>query len=202
MKKRFALISVFTKDAALLEFVDGIISHGFEIVSSGGTAKFLSQAGIVNTDVREITGYGPVLDHKVVTLAPQIHGGLLASNDQLGELEKLNWPKFGLLYVTFYPLREELNREGSTFESCIKKCDIGGPTMVRSANKGGEVIVMTDPSQQKGVLQWLNDGEPNRREILDVLRGRAEQAVAEYVNDSAQVHGEYHDLTLGQQYGL
>lgn len=202
MKKRTALISVFTKDQKLVTFARELIELGFKIISSGGTAKFLKENDIEVTDVATVTGFPPVLGHKVVTLAPQIHGGLLASEDQLDELASLGWPKIDLLYVTFYPLREELNHPGSTLESCLTKCDIGGPTMVRSAVKGGEVIVMTSPNQENGVIRWITEGEPDRRAVLDALRGKAEREVAEYVRISAGMHSTFSKLGAAQEYGL
>lgn len=200
--KRKALISVFEKTPSLIIFARSLIELDFEIISSGGTAQFLETNSVPVTDVAEITGQPAILGHKVVTLHPAVHGGLLASEDQLEELAQLGFPKIDLLYVTFYPLSQEVAREGSTFESCIKLTDIGGPTMVRSAVKGGEVIVMTKASQQDGILMWLRDGEPNRRAILDALRGKAEYAVAEYIQASAEVHSEHHNLDAGVRYGL
>lgn len=201
--KRRALISVFTKNEALMDFVRGLTELDFEIISSGGTAKYLRENGIEVTDIQEISGMGPILGHRVVTLVPEVHAGLLATPDMFEELQKLNYPKYDLVYVTFYPLAEELERDGSTFQSCIEKTDIGGPTMIRSANKGGEVIVMTEPSQEKGVLKWLTDGEPDRREVLNVLRARAEMAVAEYIELSAKVHSTYsYDRALLEKYSL
>lgn len=182
-----ALLSLFDKKGAEL-FAAALTRRGFRIISSGGTAKYLADHGIEVTDISTITGYPPVLGHRVVTLAPQIHGPLLATEAMRTELDALNWTPIDLLYVTFYPLEEELGREGSTFQSCIEKTDIGGPTMVRSANKGGNVIVITDASVEGAVLNWIDAGMPDRERFLFGLRAKAERAVADYVELSAKVY--------------
>lgn len=204
MKKRKALLSVFddNKGENLVEFAKALIELGFDIISSGGTFKFLKDAGIEVTDVEFFTGYRPVLHHKVVTLAPQVHGGLLASPDEMDELENLKWPKIDLLLVTFYPLERALMADGATLQSCLKSCDIGGPTMIRSANKGGEVIVLTDMKQTGPTLDWIRKGEPERRAVLDALRGKAERVVAEYIKLSADVYSEFIDFHAASNYGL
>lgn len=167
------------------------MARGFEIISSGGTAKYLSERGIAVTDVADITGYGPVLGHRVVTLAPQIHGALLATPAMHEELEKLGWETIDLLYVTFYPLGDELARPEATLASCIEKTDIGGPTMIRSANKGGNVIVMTDRRDEMPVVEWLDAGTPDREGFLFNLRAKAEIAAAKYIDLSARVYERF-----------
>lgn len=187
-----ALLSLHDKDKPGSEkFAQELVSRGYSIISSGGTADHLRKHGIVVKDVSEITGYKPVLKHRVVTLAPQIHGGLLATPDLYPELALLKWEKIDLLYVTFYPLGKELNRTGATFESCLEKTDIGGPTMIRSANKGGEVIVMTDCGQVEQVLGWMEAGEPDRKKFLFRLRARAELSVKHYIELSAEVYERF-----------
>lgn len=204
MKIRHAMISVSNDDKtpALIEFARALIPLGFNIVSSGGTAKFLSAAGIDVVDVRILTGHPPVLEHKVVTLAPQIHGGLLCSEDQLDELAALKWTKIDLALVTFYPLDKALEAEGATLESCLAQCDIGGPAMIRSANKGGEVIVITSMTQTQPVIDWFWAGEQDRRKVIDALRGKAEKVVAEYIAMSAKIHERFSDLNAASQFGL
>lgn len=204
MKRRNALLSVFNDDKGekLIEFARALIELGFNIISSGGTARFLTDAGIEVIDVGTLTGYPPVLQHKVVTLAPQVHGGLLASADQFNELEELGWPKIDLLLVTFYPLQRAMTATGATLESCLVSCDIGGPTMIRSAVKGGEVIVLTNMNQTTSVVKWIQKGEPDRRPVLNALRGKAERTVADYVKMSADVHSEFTDLHAASEHGL
>jgi phosphoribosylaminoimidazolecarboxamide formyltransferase/IMP cyclohydrolase len=185
-----ALLSLFDKDGAET-FAAELVKRGFEIISSGGTAKYLSEHGIEVTDISKITGHSPVLGHRVVTLAPQIHGPLLATPAMRPELDSLGWVPIDLLYVTFYPLEQELERDGSTFESCLEKTDIGGPTMIRSANKGGNVIVMTDVADEGPVLDWLDKGMPDRSRFLYSLRASAELAVSDYIRLSAEVYRKF-----------
>ncbi|MFA6158338.1 MAG: hypothetical protein WC763_01805 [Candidatus Paceibacterota bacterium] len=185
-----ALLSLFDKTGSET-FAAKLIERGFDIISSGGTAKYLSERGIAVTDIAEITGYGPVLDHRVVTLAPQIHGALLATPEMYTELEELGWKTIDLLYVTFYPLEEELARPEATFASCIKKTDIGGPTLIRSANKGGNVIVMTDREDEGSVIEWIDAGSLDRSKFLFNLRAKAEVAAARYIGLSARVYERF-----------
>jgi len=185
-----ALLSLSDKTGCV-PFARSLIDRGFSIISSGGTAKYLLDNGIPVTEVSKITGYEAVLGHRVVTLAPQIHGGLLATPEMREELEALDWPKIDLLYVTLYPLQEEFDRPDSTFESCLEKTDIGGPTLIRSANKGGDVIVITDRNDEKHVIDWLDAGMPGRKAFLFNLRARAELLVADYIQVSAKVYARF-----------
>ncbi len=195
--KKYALLSVFDKEG-IDEFARGLISNGYEIISSGGTHKYLADRGIEVMDVAELTGYPPVLDHRVVTLAPQIHGGLLATEEMYPELDELNWKKIHLLAVDFYPLHQALGERGATFESCQKKTDIGGPAMIRSANKGGETIVLITEGQREPVLEWIAAGEPDRAHVLFELSLRAERHVADYCMRSAEVYETFrHKLFPG-----
>lgn len=192
MKKRYALLSVFDK-TGIEHFAAALIALGFTIISSGGTARYLTERGIAVTPVSEITGYEDVLGHRVVTLAPQLHGGLLATKDMSPELDELKWKWIDLVYVTFYPLADELAREGATFESCLALTDIGGPGMIRSAVKGGNGrIVMVSSDQIEDVLYELSQPELSEQ-FLRRLRATAERTVADYCVLSAQVHEAFLD---------
>lgn len=185
-----ALISVSDK-TGVVEFARTLVNHGYTIYSSGGTAKHIKDGGIDVIDVATLSGFGAVLDHRVVTLAPQIHGGLLATPEMKDELDGLGWPKFDLLYVNFYPLEETMKKEGATFQSCVDGTDIGGPTMVRSAVKGGDVVVMVKQEQILGVTSWIKGGELERPRFLFLLRRIAEGVVAQYVAMSAKVYKKF-----------
>lgn len=185
-----ALISVSDKDG-VSDFARRLVRLGYTIYSSGRTAKHLQNDGIDAIDIATLSGFGPVLNHRVVTLAPQIHGGLLATPDMRDELDQLGWPKFDLLYVNFYPLEETMAKEGATFQSCVDGTDIGGPTMVRSAVKGGDVIILINKRQIEPVLQWMESGETSRDQYLFQLREIAEGAVAKYVTASASVYEKF-----------
>jgi len=185
-----ALISVSDKDG-VTEFARTLVENGYIIYSSGGTAKHLHSEGVNVIDVATLSGFGPILGHRVVTLAPQIHAGLLATPDMLDELKQLGWPKFDLLYVNFYPLKEEMTKEGATFQSCVDCTDIGGPTMVRSAVKGGDVVVMVNRNQIPFVTSLIESGELERPQFLFLLRKIAEEIVAQYVQNSANVYKKF-----------
>ncbi len=180
MFKKYALISVTKKDG-ILPFVKTLIDKGWLILSSGGTAKYITDNGIEVTDVAEITGMQAVLGHRVVTLAPQIHGGLLASTEMEDELSALGWLWIDLLYVDMYPLDTVVFDPNSTPSQLIEKTDIGGPAMIRSAVKGGRIVV-TDEKSREWVMSDLVAGrEPNR----DRLALQAELHVAKYCGLSA-----------------
>ncbi len=189
---KHALLSLYDTEKPGSEvFAQQLIDQGFVIVSSGGTATYLEGKGIPVTSVKEITGQDPVLRHRVVTLDLKIHGGLLANAELRPELDALGWKKFDLLYVTLYPLAQELAKADATFESCIERTDIGGPTMIRSANKGGEVIVMTKKDDETKVIEWLKAGSPERESFLFDLRRKAERLAADYCALSAQVYERF-----------
>jgi phosphoribosylaminoimidazolecarboxamide formyltransferase/IMP cyclohydrolase len=195
--QKYALLSVYDKEG-IDEFARGLISQGYGIISSGGTHKYLVERGIEVTDLAELTGYPPVLRHRVVTLAPQIHGGLLATEEMYPELDELGWKKIHLLAVDFYPLHKALEEPDATFESCLEKTDIGGPAMIRSANKGGETIVLVSLGQRVPVLEWIAVGEPDREKVMFGLRQRAEHLVANYSRLSAEVYSTFrHKLYPG-----
>ncbi len=187
-RQRTALISVYEKKG-IEDFARELADLGWKIISSGGTAKHLSDAGLPVTDVAEITGFPAMLGHRVATLHPKIHGGLLALNtpEHLAEMEKYGIPWIDLVCADFYPLREEIAKADSTPESVIEKTDIGGPTMVRSAAKGRRIVIC-DPADRAKVIEWLKAGEPNEEEFLNSLAAKAEAEVARY----CAVSGEYH----------
>jgi len=196
MRQRTALISVYNKEG-ITDFAKELIILGWKIISSGGTAKHLSDAGISVTDVADITGMPPILSHRVVTLHPKIHGGLLALNtpEHLAELEKYKIPWIDMVCYDLYPLEEEINRSGATRESVIEKTDIGGPAALRSAAKGGRIVI-GDVKDRERVIKWLKDGEPNREEFLNNLSAKAEMIVARYCSLSGEYHskGEYKEI--------
>ena len=184
-----ALISVYNK-TGIEEFAQGLLKRGFgKLISSGGTAATLKKAGIPVTDVADISGLSPILGHRVVTLVPQIHGGLLATEEQRAELEELGYPWIDLACVDFYPLIEEIRRPGATRESVIEKTDIGGPTMVRSAIKGRRIVIVESTDRSR-VLEWLDAGEPDSDRFKNNLAAKAEGIVANYCLESARFHSE------------
>lgn len=159
MKKR-ALVSVSDK-AGVVEFCKGLVSCGFEIISTGGTAKVLKDAGLKVIGISEITGFPECLDGRVKTLHPNVHAGLLAmrSNpEHMAQLEKLNINTIDIVCVNLYPFKATLEK-GADFAECIENIDIGGPTMIRAAAKNyQDVAVIVDPKDYSKVLEELANG--------------------------------------------
>ena len=193
MKQKIALISVYDK-TGIVDFAKELVSLNWKIISSGGTAKHLVDSGIKVTDVAEITGMPAILSHRVATLHPKIHGGLLALNipEHLAELEKYQIPWIDMVCTDFYPLEEEIKKPEATCESVIKKTDIGGPTMIRSGAKGRRITIC-EVEDRKKVIEWLKAGEPEAEEFLNNLAAKAEAIIARYCSISGEYHsaGEY-----------
>ena len=141
-----ALLSVFDK-TGIVEFASGLHDLGWRLVSSGGTAKAIAAAGLEVTDLAELTGYPAILGHRVVTLHPVIHGGLLADLDQadhVSELEQFGIDPFALAVVNLYPF---------STQPSIDLIDIGGPALSRAAAKNhAHVGVVMDPTQYDSIL--------------------------------------------------
>ncbi|MDD4615971.1 MAG: bifunctional phosphoribosylaminoimidazolecarboxamide formyltransferase/IMP cyclohydrolase [Alphaproteobacteria bacterium] len=144
-----ALISVSDK-TGLVSFAKGLESYGIEILSTGGSAKALREAGVKVTDVSDYTGFPEVMDGRVKTLHPRIHGGLLQRRDlktHQDEAAKNNIPPIDMVVSNLYPFKKTVDK-GADFAECIENIDIGGPAMVRSAAKNHAfVVVATDPAQ-------------------------------------------------------
>lgn len=159
MKKR-ALVSVSDK-TGVVEFCKGLAENGFEIVSTGGTAKALKEAGIKVIGISDITGFPECLDGRVKTLHPNVHAGILAmrSNpEHMAQLEKLNINTIDIVCVNLYPFKATLE-SGADFATCIENIDIGGPTMLRAAAKNyQDVAVIVDPEDYNKVLDELANG--------------------------------------------
>ncbi len=202
-RQKTALISVYDK-TGIVDFAKSLVDLGWKIISSGGTAKHLMDAGIEVTDVAEITGMPAILSHRVVTLHPKIHGGLLALDtpEHMVELEKYGIPFIDLVCCDLYPLQDEVNNPNATRESVIEKTDIGGPTMLRSAAKGGRITIC-DVADRNKVIKWLKEGEANKEEFINNLRAKTEFVVANYCLVSARYHsqGKYDGL-IGEQIAI
>lgn len=182
--KKTALLSVYDK-TGIVKFANELVSLGWDIISSGGTANTLKEAGVAVRDVADISGLQPALGHRVVTLVPHIHGGLLALPEMLAELENLGFPWIDLVCVDIYPLKEEIGKTGATRASVIEKTDIGGPALLRSAAKGRRIVV-ADPADRIRVLNWLRADKPEEKQFLDALAAKAEGIVADYCLTSAR----------------
>ncbi len=164
---RRALISVSDK-TGLLEFGRWLAAHGAEILSTGGTAKALREAGIPVKDVSEHTGFPEILDGRVKTLVPQVHGGILGRRDDAAHLAQMAQHAIApidLVAVNLYPFEATVAR-GAAFDDCIENIDIGGPAMIRSAAKNhAHVAVLTEPAQMQAVMEAGGTTAAMRREF-------------------------------------
>ena len=157
---RRALISVSDK-SGLLEFARALVAAGVEILSTGGSAKALRDAGIPVKEVSDHTGFPEILDGRVKTLVPQIHGGILGRRDLPKHLEQMaahNIAPIDLVAVNLYPFEATVAR-GAAYDDCVENIDIGGPALIRAAKNHDFVAVLTDPAQYEAVLaEFLSVG--------------------------------------------
>ena len=155
MTIRQALISLSDKRGAL-EFARGLAAQGITLLSTGGTAKLLREAGLAVTEIGDYTGFPEMLDGRVKTLHPKVHGGILARRDlpeHLATIAHHDIPAIDLVCVNLYPFRETIANPDVTLEEAIENIDIGGPAMVRSAAKNYTgVAVVTDPQDYPALL--------------------------------------------------
>jgi phosphoribosylaminoimidazolecarboxamide formyltransferase/IMP cyclohydrolase len=153
-----ALLSVSDK-TGLVEFATGLHRLGVRLLSTGGTAKALAGAGLPVTEIGDYTGFPEMLDGRVKTLHPKVHGGILARRDRPAHVAALaahDIPPIDLVVVNLYPFRETVAREGCTLDDAIENIDIGGPTMVRAAAKNWQHVgIVVDPADYVSVLAEL-----------------------------------------------
>ena len=172
-----ALLSVSDK-AGLVEFAQGLAGLGWNLVSTGGTAKALRAAGLTVREVSDVTGLAEMLDGRVKTLHPAIHGGLLARRDlpeHMSALAEQGIAPIDLVAVNLYPFEETAARPDATSEAIIEQIDIGGPSMLRSAAKNfASVTVVVDPADYGRVLESLKAEDDD----LDLRRLLAEKVFA------------------------
>src|SRR5688572_3764558 len=156
-----ALLSVSDK-TGLVEFARGLAGLGVSLISTGGTAKLLKDAGLKVTEVADHTGFPEMLDGRVKTLHPKVHGGILARRDvpeHAAALKKAGIPTIDLVVVNLYPFSATVARAECTLAEAVENIDIGGPAMVRSAAKNYEhVAVVTDPADYAPLLREVAAG--------------------------------------------
>ncbi|MFC1540796.1 bifunctional phosphoribosylaminoimidazolecarboxamide formyltransferase/IMP cyclohydrolase [Candidatus Margulisiibacteriota bacterium] len=173
---KYALLSVSDKKD-LDKFAEGLRGLGFEIISSGGTAKFLRKAGIKVTEVSKLTNYPHMLDGRVKTLHPVIHGGILADQtnpEHLRELKKYKINPFQIVCCNLYPFERVIQKESFSHEEAIENIDIGGPCMVRAAAKNHKcVAVVVDPGDYEKILVELKDNGALKLETREKLALKA-----------------------------
>lgn len=157
---RRALISVYDK-RGLVDLARGLRRLGIEIISSGGTASLLRDSGLEVIEVSDYTGFPEVMNGRVKTLHPKIHGGLLAIRDNtthLRQMKELGINPIDMLVVNLYPFEETIARKGATMEEAIENIDVGGPAMIRAAAKNHKyVAVVVDPAQYSDILKELEE---------------------------------------------
>ncbi len=160
--QRRALLSVSDK-RDVVAFARALASLQFELISTGGTAKALADAGLRVRSIDQLTGFPEMLDGRVKTLHPKVHGGLLGRRDVASHVSAMTAhaiEPIDLLCVNLYPFAATISKSEATFEECIEQIDIGGPAMIRSAAKNHPfVTVVTDPSQYDRVIEALRRGD-------------------------------------------
>jgi phosphoribosylaminoimidazolecarboxamide formyltransferase/IMP cyclohydrolase len=187
-----ALISVFDK-TGVADFARGLAQRGWEIISTGGTAKLLAKEGISVLSIEQITGFPEMLDGRVKTLHPAVHGGLLARRDlpeHLAAIRRHGIEPIDLVAVNLYPFRETVARPDVTFEEAVEQIDIGGPSMLRSAAKNhAAVLSVVDPADYPRVLEALDAGADDafRRSLAAKVFAHTsayDGAIATYLGES------------------
>jgi len=186
-----ALISVSDK-TGVVEFAQALVALDIGLVSTGGTARLLADAGLPVREVAELTGFPEMLDGRVKTLHPRVHGGLLARRDQASHVTALaehGIAPIDILVVNLYPFEQAVARPDCTLEEAIEMIDIGGPAMVRSAAKNwADVAVLTDAAQYAGVLAELRSGaitQPTRFRLAVAAFNRIadyDAAISDYLS--------------------
>ncbi|RPJ63232.1 MAG: bifunctional phosphoribosylaminoimidazolecarboxamide formyltransferase/inosine monophosphate cyclohydrolase, partial [Acidobacteria bacterium] len=169
-----ALISVSDKDG-LVEFAKGLNTLGYELVSTGGTARALNDAGLPVTGVAEVTGFPEMLDGRVKTLHPAVHGGILARRsrrDDLAAIARHGIRLIDVVVVNLYPFARAAGDPATTFDALVEEIDIGGPSLVRAAAKNfRDVLVVVSPSDYGPTLEQLGRPEgPSPHFRLELMR--------------------------------
>ena len=155
-----ALLSVSNKEG-IVEFARFLSSKGIELLSTGGTAKLLKEHKVPVMSVDSFTGHPEIMDGRVKTLHPKVHGGILAIRDNalhIKQMQENNIKPIDLVVVNLYPFRETIAKPDVTIEDAIENIDIGGPTMVRSAAKNHAwVTIVVDPADYQVITQELSE---------------------------------------------
>lgn len=191
-----ALVSVSNKEG-IVPFVQQLVDLGVEVISTGGTKKVLQDNGVNVIGISEVTGFPEILDGRVKTLHPMIHGGLLAMRDNeshQAQMEEHGITPIDLVVVNLYPFKETISKADSTFEDAIENIDIGGPTMLRSAAKNHkDVAVLVDPADYDGVIAELKESRKvevatRRRLAAKVFRHTAayDAMISNYLTEAVE----------------
>lgn len=183
MNIKRALISVSDK-TGIVEFAQQLHNYGVEIISTGGTMKTLKEAGIPVRYVSEVTGFPEIMDGRVKTLNPYIHGGILAVRDNVAHveaMEKHNIPAIDMVVVNLYPFRQTIERPDVSRDDAVENIDIGGPAMIRAASKNFQyVTVVVNPARYADILSQLEEKGDISPEYRMGLAKEAFNHTAEY----------------------
>jgi phosphoribosylaminoimidazolecarboxamide formyltransferase / IMP cyclohydrolase len=186
------LVSVSDK-SGVVELCQALTSHGAELISTGGTAKALRDAGLAVRDISEHTGFPEMMDGRVKTLHPKVHGGLLARRDVAAHMEAADVhgiTPIDMVVVNLYPFEATIARDGATRDDAIENIDIGGPSMLRSAAKNhAAVAVVTDPADYPAITDELTakggslGADTRKRLALKAFRMTSwyDNAIADYL---------------------
>jgi phosphoribosylaminoimidazolecarboxamide formyltransferase/IMP cyclohydrolase len=192
-----ALISV-TDKTGVVELAKGLVRHGVSIISTGGTAKVLRDAGVSITDISDFTGFPEMLDGRVKTLHPKVHAGILAIRDNENHMATIKTHGLQLIdmvVVNLYAFEATVSKEGCTLEEAIENIDIGGPTLIRAAAKNfRHVVVVTDPSDYPAILKEMDSqgGKVSERTSFEMakkafcLTHRYDGAICNYLQNIAK----------------
>jgi len=207
MKKR-ALVSVSDK-TGIIEFCKALVATDIEVISTGGTKTALDNAGVPAISIDEVTGFPEMMDGRVKTLHPKIHGGLLGRRDlatHMNAMKEHDIAPIDYVVVNLYPFKETIQKSDVTWEDAIENIDIGGPSMLRSAAKNHDsVTVVVDPSDYERVLEEINNGgttlETRRALAAKVFRHTAayDALIADYLTKAV---GEENPEKLTLTYDL
>jgi len=206
-----AIISVSDK-TGVADFARDLSQLGFEIFSTGGTKKALAEAKVPVKSVSEITGFPEILDGRVKTLHPAVHGGILAKRNLPSHMEELarnNIEVIDLVAINLYPFVQTVLKEGVSLDEALEKIDIGGPTMIRAAAKNfPSVIVVVDPADYPLVLERLRQGDIELAERKRLAQKAFQHvaiydtAISQYLRQGVADFPEEMTVALKKRYGL
>lgn len=178
-----ALLSVSDK-TGLLDFAQGLVRNGYEIISTGGTKRVLEEAGLPVIGISEITGFPEIMDGRVKTLHPNVHGALLCvrdNPDHVKQIQDLGIDYIDLVCVNLYPFKETVQKPGVDHATIIENIDIGGPSMLRSASKNYRFIpVVCDPADYDTVLEEIEANGETNPETREKLAAKVFRHTARY----------------------
>jgi phosphoribosylaminoimidazolecarboxamide formyltransferase/IMP cyclohydrolase len=206
-----AIISVHNK-TGVEDFARGLDKLGYEIFSTGGTKKALAAAGVPVKSISDMTGFPEILDGRVKTLHPMVHGGILARRDlpaHMDELKKQRIEKIDLVAVNLYPFVQTVSKEGVTLGEALENIDIGGPTMIRASAKNFPgVIVVVDPADYPMILEQLQKGDLPQAERKRLAQKAFQHvaiydtAISQYLRQGEAGLPEEMTVAMRKRYGL